>query len=267
MTSISHPSSSLYKCEQGDACEFVKHLKHCKRPKLTEPNVQSSEQKANPLGISRTTELFLNIAWKGSWSGIGAAASYLSGGDPIAGALFNPLTSELNRAIKYMISKSPLTLKKDGSLTNVVQVLTMKGVSMFVVASALNILGYPVTKTTLVVNAIPRVGGIALGAGILALIRQLEAACDGIDHMHYHQIPCPCPDRNPEIEKVEKFLKDNPDKIPADMNSLLQQHIEAVKQAIASKKDIKEAKEQLALQLQYVEKAVLNVDNGIILEK
>lgn len=265
MSSISHPSAALYKCDQGDSCEFVKHLKHCKRHCV---DAESSKQAVKPTTeISKTSKLLIDIAQRGVWGGIGAVTNYLSSGDPIAGALFNPLTSELNKGLNFIVSKSSFTLKKDGSLTHFAQALAIKGTSMVVVASTLNSLGYPVTNTTLVVNLIPRITIMALTIGLIKVSNTLLAGSDGIEHMHYHKVSCPCPDKNPEIEQAENFLIKYQDKIPTDMSFLLHSYIEAVKQAIANHKDIKEAKENLALQLKYVQKATINLDNGIILEK
>lgn len=264
MSSISHPSAAWYRCEEGDSCEFVKHLKHCKRLCA---DVEPSNQAVKPATeISKTSKLLIDIAQRGVWGGIGAVTNYLSGGDPIAGALFNPLTSELNKGLNFIVSKSPFNLKKDGSLTHIAQALTIKGTSMFVVASALNFLGYPVTNTTLIVNLIPRITLIALGIGFMKASNTLLAGLDGIEHMHYHKVPCPCPDRSPEIEQTEKFLKEYQDKIPADMSLLLQSNIESVKQAIANHKDIKEAKEKLAVQLKHVQKTTIHLNNEILLE-
>lgn len=94
----------------------------------------------------------------------------------------------------------------------------------------------------------------------------LKKRLDGIEHMHYHKVPCPCPDIKPEIEQTENFLEEHNDKIAPDMKLLLNRSIDMVNQAIANHKDIKEAKEALALQLKYVQKATLNLDNGITLD-
>lgn len=179
MPSVSNHSVT-FRCEQGDTCEFFTHYNAIKEH--SEPKVK----------LSTTSKVLGFAAQRGIWAGVGAATNYLSGGDPVAGALFNPLTSELNRGLNFVISKTPFYfVEKDISFTHIVKALTVKGVSMFAVASALDAFGYPVTKTTLVVNVIPRLALI----GIVMFAKLMDAGIERMEHMHYHKIPCGCPDR------------------------------------------------------------------------
>lgn len=255
MTSASHPSAAMFLCQNGNNCEFFKHYDECKKSH-SHAKPEACQQK---IELSRASKLNMYIAQKGVWAGIGAATNCLSGGDPIAGALFNPLTSIMNQGLNFIVSKSPFTIKNEMTLTHIVKALTIKGVSMFAVASTLNTLGYPVTNTTLTVNLIPRITIIALTLSLGVVDKMLDAGEEGMAHMHYHKIPCPCSDINPEIEQAEKFLKEHQNQIPQEANVLLQTKIEAVKQSIASGKDIKTTKEQLVLEIEHAKMNVLTV--------
>lgn len=270
MTAINHPSASLFRCESGDACEFFihndEHKKHLENKAKQEiNNLKVKHEINNPDNdLSLTSKILIYTAGTGVWSGIGAAANYLSGGNPVAGALFYPITSEVQRGLNFAVSQLSSLVNGDTdenkeklpSFGRLAKGLTTKAVSVIATNYALNTLGYSVTRTALAVNVIPLVTGCAITAGLIALIPVVDAMAEGINHMHYHKVPCPCPDKTPEIEQAEKFLKEHRHQISTETDLLLQGKIKAVLQAVGFNEDIQKAKEELVLELTQAKKAI-----------
>lgn len=162
-----------YHCEYGDdACEFFK--KHVEKVYH------------QPIERSQKAKVLTYVTETGIWSAVQAATNYLSGGDPLAGALFIPLAKEINRGLNFILPMEKISCPTQVTKTYTAKALTIRGVSMLVAASALNALGYPVTKTTLVVDLIPRITGLALIVGLTPIIRAKQEKKIIVDHFCYH---------------------------------------------------------------------------------
>ena len=193
-------------CDKGQQCEFFAKWDQMKKLDQDAPC-----QDKQPPKITRTVGVMLDLAQYGTWSAVGATANYLSGGDPLAGALFFPLTSLVNRGLNYLIEQSPIEIKKDGSAIHLTRAMVLKGTSMLTSALALSYFGYEVTNTALIVNAMPRAAVIAGTISLFALSNVAEQAVEEVLHRIYHDEGSSCP------HLIEKVRSENLPLTPAPL--------------------------------------------------